>query len=513
MTSNDRRRLGRRRAVMLLLTGTLSTVPLMVGTAQPTAGHVAELPSGDIIAGAIGQALDARLRALEQQGLAAVVLAVKRGDVVLHRAYGLADREANRPMTRDTLVNLGSITKQFTAAAVMKLHEHGKLTVDDAIHKYLRDVPEDKRAITIHHLLTHRGGLPAYAADDWERLTRAQFLKNTFAAPLRFPPGTREEYSNVGYSLLAILVEEIAKTPYEEFVRDELFRPAGMRDTGYELPDWSRKTAAVAYGSQGRPAPFGILSARGGDRAYWAVMGNGEMLTTTADVHRWFRALQGTTVLSEASKRLMFPAQAERDARQYRGYGGLMIERPAGHEVALMNGGNGFYSNEFRRYPAADSMLYVAVTNRVVSAVALSGELERILNPYDLPDSAWPAPPPAASPQQETRGVPAGSPRLKRANELIALINTGDPDEMRQYVREQFAPELLKSRDAADIVEQLLRIGAKLGRVQLGGLVVELPDVAATLQSTNDPAQTVRITFAVASQPPHLIYRFDLDPA
>ena len=154
------------------------------------------------------------------------------GFAPVRRAYGLAELEHRVPATVDTIYEAGSVAKQFTAAAVLKLEEAGKLSVGDPIARYFDGVPADKAAITIHHLLSHQAGFPGAIGDDRDRVGRDEFVRQALATPLLFAPGTGYEYSNVGFSLAAAIVEKVAGTSYEAFAREALWLPAGMRDTG-----------------------------------------------------------------------------------------------------------------------------------------------------------------------------------------------------------------------------------------------------------------------------------------
>src|SRR5262249_27224274 len=151
------------------------------------------------------------------------------------------------------LFSIGSITKQFTAAAILKLQMQGKLSVRDPIAKYLPNVPQDKSAITLHHLLTHSAGLESgFGPGDFEAVTRDEIIKRALASKLRSAPGKQYHYSNAGYSLLGAIVEIVSGGGYEAFLHEHLFKPAGMAQTGYRLPKWSSERLAQGYGRGGQ---------------------------------------------------------------------------------------------------------------------------------------------------------------------------------------------------------------------------------------------------------------------
>jgi CubicO group peptidase (beta-lactamase class C family) len=236
-----------------------------------------------------------------------ITVAVARGNDLLHCAgRGLSDHAEKTPATCDTVYDVMSITKQFTAAAILKLEMSGRLRVGDPIGRYLGRVPEDKKAITVHQLLTHTAGLPQSLGDDYDPLSRAELLAQAMKVPLRSGPGEEFHYSNLGYSLLAVIVEKVSGQSYEGFVARRLFRPAGMTHTGYVLPDWERARVAVEYDEHGRAQGRPMDHPWAPDGPYWNLRGNGGMLSTARDMFRWHRALADETVLSAAAKRKLF---------------------------------------------------------------------------------------------------------------------------------------------------------------------------------------------------------------
>jgi len=241
-------------------------------------------------------------RAAEEGFTGAVIVAVG-DDVLLERGYGRLDPDEERPVTASSVFTTGSITKQFTAAAVLELEEMKKLSVSDPITKYFKNVPADKKSITIHQLLSHTAGFPPAIGDDFERVGRDEYVGRALASELLFEPGTGYEYSNVGFSLAAAIIEIASGKPYEEFLHEHLFVPAGMKDTGYHIPAWD--PARLAHGVSDDGGDWGTLV----DRAFsdggpgWHLAGNGGIHSTVGDMLRWHRALEGDKILSAASKK------------------------------------------------------------------------------------------------------------------------------------------------------------------------------------------------------------------
>jgi CubicO group peptidase (beta-lactamase class C family) len=235
-------------------------------------------------------------------GFSGAFLAAKDKKVLFNKGYGLAVREKNIANTVDTVFCVGSITKQFTAAAIMTLEMQGKLKTEHSITEYFSNAQKDKQQITLHHLLTHTAGVVNYVGDDYVIAYRDETVKKALDAPLLFQPGSSYEYSNVGYSLLGAIVEIVSGESYEEYLHEHLFKPAGMFFTGYRMPKWQERTVATWYVGE---KSF-RLSLDAHDQPHWNVIGNGEILSTTNDMHKWYLALKGTKILSAEAKRKLF---------------------------------------------------------------------------------------------------------------------------------------------------------------------------------------------------------------
>lgn len=241
----------------------------------------------------------------ERNGMNGVLLVRYKGEVLLHEAYGWRDREAREPTKPGTGFDIGSIVKPITDATLLKLEEQGKLGTGDTLGEFFPSAPEDKRGITVQQLMEHTAGLPEYLGDDYELVGRDQALERVFGEPLRFPPGTEEAYSNAGYSVLAMVVEEASGKPYERAVREAVLEPAGTTGIGYRLPGWAKRDLAVGYGD------FFQASTREGGRRWgtpldkpwlddgpsWTLRGNGGMLATAEELAKWFDAVYAGEVL------------------------------------------------------------------------------------------------------------------------------------------------------------------------------------------------------------------------
>jgi CubicO group peptidase (beta-lactamase class C family) len=283
--------------------GIFSALPtlLIILTAGFVIAAAPTASAGEIVKGGLGAKLDLYLTRITPFGFAGAVLVAKGDEIVLNKGYGLAIRPENTPNTSETVFCVGSITKQFTAAAIMTLEMQGKLKTEEPLSRYLDGVPPDKSSITLHNLLTHTSGLVGDVGGDYEPDSRDETVKKIFALPLEFKPGERFEYSNVNFTLLAAIIEKLSGQSYEDYLYQHLFKPAGMEWTGYRRPRWNERVVAHWY-----VAAKDNQNSLARQFPYWNLIGNGGILSTTEDMFKWHKALLGTVVLSEAAKKKLF---------------------------------------------------------------------------------------------------------------------------------------------------------------------------------------------------------------
>jgi CubicO group peptidase (beta-lactamase class C family) len=299
------------------------------------------------------------------EGAAGSVVAARGGELVMCDGAGWADEEANIPAGCDTVYDIMSMTKQFTAAGILKLAMSGRLELTDRISEHTGPVPRDKRAITVHHLLTHTAGLRESLGGDYERVTRDQMVRRALQSELVSAPGKRYRYSNVGYSLLAAIIEIVSGQGYEQFLAANLFTPAGMTHTGYVLPAWNHDHVAVEYDRAGRSRGRPFDHAWAADGPYWNLRGNGGLLSTARDMFKWHLALRGETILGPRAKAALFEPHVAEDQSGATSYGYGWVIAPTGTlgEVAWHNGGNGWSYGEILRSLDGRVMLFW-VSNR-----------------------------------------------------------------------------------------------------------------------------------------------------
>ncbi len=357
----------------------------------------------------LGAALDDYLSRLAAFGYSGSVLVAKGGKVVLNKGYGLADRQHGRPFTADTIFDIASIAKQFTAAAILKLEMEGRLKVEDPLSRFFPDAPPDKAGITLHQLLTHTSGLRDTFGEEYEPITRQELLRRVWASQLLGPPGRRYRYSNGGYSVLAAVVETAAGESYDIYLHERLYGPAGMRHTGFHLAPRDLPLLARAYsdeGDWGTPLDHPWAA----DGPYWELRGNGGILTTTGDLYRWHLALAGDAVLSAAEReKYQKPYVSEgRWAHSSYAYGWSVGQSPTGKREISHIGGNGYFESDFRRYVDDGVVIIVSGNSVDLSALAIGDHLEnRVFGARDADPPAVTPVPGAAPGTQVVAGAAA----------------------------------------------------------------------------------------------------------
>lgn len=293
-----------------------------------------------------------------QAGVPGLTIAVRRGDSFFFRAYGLANREAGVAATVQTEYQIASVSKQFTAAAIMRLVERGTLQVGDPARKWLPELDERFDAITIHHLLTHTSGVRDYSSQlttAWEPKTQQEIVALITSGPPKFTPGSDWEYSNSGYFLLGMIIERASGMSYAQYLRETFFEPLAMH--------------ATSYCGTGRPSPDGyffnatdgsVVPIRAADMSL--VFAAGALCSTAPDLVRWTVALATHAAVSAESYALMTtdfnPDQALRFPYGY----GLSVMPLDGRRRIWHNGSILGFQSHVAHYPEED-LTIVVLTN------------------------------------------------------------------------------------------------------------------------------------------------------
>ena len=316
----------------------------------------------------------------EAENFSGVVLIARNGKVLFARPYGMANLELDVPNTLETKFRLASITKQFTAAAILILQERGKLSVNETLCTYIRDCPATWKAISIHQLLTHSSGIYSFTEssdnDRYDPLpmpvldTVARFKDK----PLDFAPGTSFHYSDSGYLLLGYIVEQASGEQYENFMRENIYEPLHMQNSGYDHP-W----IILRHRAQG----YAVKDGSTVNAAFMYMdtpFGGGSQYSTVGDLLLWDQALYGEKFLSRDSIMAMFSPNSAKVPPEWLvgekgGYGyGWMIEELFGRKLYVHGGLIKGFSSIIMRYPE-DRTLVIVLRNQEED---FPGELKRL---------------------------------------------------------------------------------------------------------------------------------------
>ncbi|WP_394830638.1 beta-lactamase family protein [Pendulispora rubella] len=296
-------------------------------------------------------------------GPGASVVVIHDGRIAFSRAYGLAEVQTHTAATVETNYRLASLTKQFTAMAVMLLVADGKLRYDDRVVDVLPGFPDDARQVRIRHLLNHTSGIWDY--EDFVPENSTVQVKDADvvrlvaqAGRMRFEPGTQVRYSNSGYAVLARVVEQVSGKSFAVFLRERIFEPAGMRGTvAYEAGISTVPRRAYGYAPEAgrlRPRDQSPTS---------AVLGDGGVYSSVVDLAAWDRALEKHTLLGEAGQREAFAsAPLPGGASAHYGFG-WFVDQDAGRPRLTHHGETCGFTNAIVRYPA-QRLTVIVLTNR-----------------------------------------------------------------------------------------------------------------------------------------------------
>jgi len=293
-------------------------------------------------------AIDKRLT---QRGFSGVILIAQNDKIIFNKAYGRKNNQVNGLNDINTVFDICSITKQFTAAGILKLSMQNKINLDDKLSKYFDAVPNDKRNITIHQLLTHSSGLTAGIGHDYDTITEKKFLKKVFKSKLISPVGKNFNYSNMGYSLLALIIEKTSGMEYETFLNEAIFKPSKMNHTGYVIPDWNENEVANGFmeGSLAKKPNKENWSKQG---PYLNLKGNGGILTRASDLLLWSQAIMDNTVLDEESTfKYLYPHFEYNGGDSYYGYGWAIQNNNSDTKLFHHSGGSKLFASDLWIYP------------------------------------------------------------------------------------------------------------------------------------------------------------------
>ncbi len=299
---------------------------------------------------------------LETGNFSGSLLIAKDGKIVLTKGYGMANFEHNVPNTPKTIFHLASVSKSFTAAAIMMLEEKGMLSTNDSILKFIHDYPNGDK-ITIHHLLIHTSGIPNINMfPEYSRNSRFPQTPESLVAmfkdkPLAFKPGEKYSYSNSNYNLLAYIIEKVSGERYGGFLKKHIFNPLDMKHTGHHgYAGTILKHSAAGY------SPVGVSDIERAPYLDWTIKaGNGSLYSTVEDLYKWDRALYTEKILNKDTLDKIFTEHIKGE-----GYGWFIHTHPYGKEI-YMNGRSPGFASYLGRF--VDQGLCIIVLDNLYNSV------------------------------------------------------------------------------------------------------------------------------------------------
>jgi D-alanyl-D-alanine carboxypeptidase len=318
--------------------------------------------------------------AAERERIAGVLIHVAQGGrVLLSKAYGWADIAARRPLSSSNIFRIASVTKQFTAAAVLRLVELGKLRMGDPLSKYVPEFPEPGRRVTVTHLLSHTSGIPAHTDLPWfathrqDSITSADLIALIGKEPLAFEPGTQFKYNNSGYWLLGLIIERASGKSYADFLQGSVLPRAGLMQTRYCPDAQDYPAAALGYDVvDGKPALAAPISMT-------MPFAAGALCSTAGDLVRWSQALRGGAVISaDNSARMRQRTLLPDGTRTSYGFG-IGFDDSRGTEMEGHNGSIPGFMADLYYLPRQDIDIAVLVNTLLPGGFRLTARLVEVL--------------------------------------------------------------------------------------------------------------------------------------
>ncbi|HMN08389.1 MAG TPA: serine hydrolase domain-containing protein [Gemmatimonadaceae bacterium] len=413
-------------------------------------------PRAEIVA-----AIDSIANAFLKDGRAAgmSIAVVKGRDTLALKGYGKADLELDVATPARAVYEIGSVTKQFTAAALLQLQDDGKLSLDDELTRYLPDYPTQGHRVTLRRLLDHTSGikgyteLPGFGAIMTRKLPKDSLVALFKNEPFDFAPGEGEVYNNSAYFLLGLVIEKVTGKSYADYVKEGLFARAGMADSRYcsESAITPRKAHGYDMG------PGGLRNKGYIDHTYPYAAGS--LCSTVGDLVAWNRALHGGKILSERAYRELLTPGTLNDGTTLRYAKGLALHTFAGHRTIEHGGGINGYLSSSAYFPDEDAIIVVLInTAGPVSADAVTAALATAtFGPATRPSQRY------AGNLAELTGTYGGVGRGAR----LAITVTADSGKLRAlFPRNQSAAELRYiGNDTWEIEDTRLTFERKDGKV------------------------------------------------
>ncbi|HTC55295.1 MAG TPA: serine hydrolase domain-containing protein [Candidatus Sulfotelmatobacter sp.] len=426
----------------------------------------------DLSDGQIANRVEAYLKPFVETGnLTGTVLIARKGRVLFRHSYGMANYELRVPNSPETRFHIASISKAFTAAAILQLQEQGRLSVADPLSRFVPDFPNGDR-ITLDNLLTHTSGIPDINdLSDYDTFARsphtiAQLVAKFANLPLEFQPGSSYQYSNSNYNLLALVLEKVTGESYGGYLRKHILDPLGMQDSGHD-GDASQLIPLAASGYK----PAGIADYEKAPYLDWSTKtGNGSLYSTVDDLYRFDRTLNTDALLKSATRQKYF---VEGSGNRY----GWYIGKRIGHRVMSGKGRSPGFGAELDRFPDDDvTIILLSNSYSTVSQDPIAAGLGAIVfgqqpSPPTMHATAMPQPTLASCAGTYQYGPEYFAPNAKftlTAEPGYLLLELGDlrtpvvPVAENDFLERNFFGHVVMSKDAGGAVNGLTtRYGQK----------------------------------------------------
>jgi CubicO group peptidase (beta-lactamase class C family) len=391
--------------------------------------------------------IDEYFTRLAAHGFSGAVLVARGEDVLLRKGYGLADKKRGIANRSDTAFNIASLDKQFIAAGILRLEEMGKLRVGDPISRFFDFIPDDKKNITLHQVLTHTAGFSDEYWDEHPDLTRAEFIRWVVTErKLLAPPGQEWSYASFDYWLLEEVIERASDMPFEEFLHRELFAPAGMHFTGFAIPKWDRDNVAHTslWTIPSSALPGELRFENPLDRpAAWRVM-----MSTPEDLYRWYLGLRAGRVLSADSRKKLFTPVMESYA-----YGWYVAPTIRGTKLIHHGGGGSGVGTVVTFDWFVDEDTLVVITNNSIMSGFVADFIVADVEALLFSGSAMMPPPSIA--RKESASV-AGTYRLPRGGTFDVVRTANGPLVAVSRDSEAISTLILGGTDNGNLVQDTL---------------------------------------------------------
>ncbi len=366
------------------------------------------------------------------------VAVIKNGKIVKKQGYGVANLELNVPVTTETVFEIGSVSKQMTAAAIMLLVEDGKINLDEKISKYLPDTPDSWKNVSVRNLLTHTSGIKSYTGigvgfELSKHLSRDEFIKTLAKYPLDFETGSRYSYSNSGYNLLGFIIEAASGKSYWDFMRERIFKPHGMTATFDRDPKYIVKNRATGYELEN-----GKFIGR--DYDLTDLFSAGAIISTVGDLAKWDAAWRNDTLLKKESKAEVWKPFILNDGKA-NPYGfGWNVADFRSHKLVSHSGSTAGFNAQISRF-IDDDLSVIVLTN--LGDAGFAGTIARGIAKIYIPSISLKA--------------------MKMQTDTDAKLTQMFSNVLRMRMENKFSAEML----TADLIKSLLSDRAKINNQRI----------------------------------------------